>query len=415
MTAKDHNRSPHNALQTDDAVYRRFSESNTAFNALSRHWGHDWQDIMRRRRTELAAEGKAAPGRLLESPEEALFQYAYAEGFDRMNVLTANWGSGKSNRGALLWEPPLDLPEEMLAHRPTDPDELTEQVRWVANRCGAALTGIAPFDARWIYSDVQRNHCSPETPIRKPIEIRDAAHPHETDEALVIPTDMQRVVVMAVPMDREMIATAPSLLSEAATSLGYSDAARATLSVAAYIRALGYQAIPSLNGTGLNIPLAVAAGLGEAGRNGLLITAEYGSCVRLAKVFTDMPLISDEPVDLGIQTYCETCGACARQCPAQAIADERSWIGNNECNNDGAFKWAIDAQKCLRYWTISGTSCSACIANCPFSLGKDWWAGIPQRIIRHTPIFNRLFAWLDERFADRKRISSQRFSAAHHA
>jgi len=34
----------------------------------------------------------------------------------------------------------------------------------------------------------------------------------------------------------------------------------------------------------------VDAGLGELGRNGLLVTPEFGSRVRLCKVFTELPL-----------------------------------------------------------------------------------------------------------------------------
>jgi len=45
------------------------------------------------------------------------------------------------------------------------------------------------------------------------------------------------------------------------------------------------------NDTALSIPLAIDAGLGELGRNGLLITAEYGYCIRLCKIFTNLPLI----------------------------------------------------------------------------------------------------------------------------
>lgn len=229
----------------------------------------------------------------------------------------------------------------------------------------------------------------------------------ETDEALIIPSRMQYVVVVAVAMDREMILTAPSLLAEAATSIGYSDAARCVLSVAEYIRAIGYQAIPSLNDMALSISFAIQAGLGELGRNGLLITKEYGPCVRLAKVFTDMPLLVDEPADLGIRAYCETCDECARHCHAGAISTSaRTYLGNNECNNSGVLKWYMDVKKCLRYWMASGTSCSACIARCPFTLGRDWWLGLPQSVIRRTPRLNGALAWLDRRAGRRKRRES---------
>jgi epoxyqueuosine reductase QueG len=82
-------------------------------------------------------------------------------------------------------------------------------------------------------------------------------------------------------------------------------------SMARFIQELGYHAMPSGNDTALSIPMAVDAGLGELGRNGILITPKYGPRVRLCKVFTDLPLVHDKPVDLGVQAFCEICKKCA--------------------------------------------------------------------------------------------------------
>ena len=396
----------------DPKIPRRFSESNTAFNALSRDLGVNWQERFGPKRLALVAQGKASPKETLDHPQDALFHYAFSEGFDRVNVLTANWGSGKSNRGGLLWEPPLDLPTEALAHRCQDPAILTREATRVALLCGAVAVGVTELDPRWIYFEVQRNHCSTGEPETKPIEIANVPYPAESDEALLLPKTLKRVIVMAAPMDRRMIATAPSLLAEAATSLGYSDAARAAVSLAAYVRSLGYQAVPSLNGTALSVPLAWRAGLGEVGRNGLLLTPERGACVRLSKVFTDMPLQLGEHADLGIRAYCQTCDACARACPAQAISHgPPTHEGHNECNQSGVLKWHVDAKRCLRYWISSGTSCSACIASCPFTLGSRWGLGLPRWVIRRTRRFNRALTWLDQRREARKRVDSSRYLA----
>ena len=141
----------------DPKIPRRFSESNTAFNALSRDLGVNWQERFGPKRLALVAQGKASPKETLDHPQDALFLYAFSEGFDRVNVLTANWGSGKSNRGGLLWEPPLDLPAEALAHRCQDPAILTREATRVALLCGAVAVGVTELDPRWIYSEVQRN------------------------------------------------------------------------------------------------------------------------------------------------------------------------------------------------------------------------------------------------------------------
>jgi epoxyqueuosine reductase QueG len=91
-------------------------------------------------------------------------------------------------------------------------------------------------------------------------------------------------------MDRELVRSYPSALAGAATGREYSHEAAIVMQLAAYIRNLGYQAVASMNDTGLVIPMAVQAGLGEYARNQLVITPEFGPRLRFSKIFTDMPL-----------------------------------------------------------------------------------------------------------------------------
>ena len=113
--------------------------------------------------------------------------------------------------------------------------------------------------------------------------------------------------VTAQAMDYSLIRTAPSALSGAATGLGYSHDALVVLSLAQYLRNLGYRAIASMNDSALAIPFALQAGLGEYSRLGLLITKEFGPRVRLGKVFTDLPLAFDEPIQFGVKEFCDSC------------------------------------------------------------------------------------------------------------
>jgi len=94
---------------------------------------------------------------------------------------------------------------------------------------------------------------------------------------------------MAIEMDYGKFPTSDVGMS-AATGLGYSKMAFVSSLLAQFVRNIGYQALPCGNDTALSIPLAVDAGLGELGRNGLLITPQFGPRVRLCKVFTDLPL-----------------------------------------------------------------------------------------------------------------------------
>ena len=70
----------------------------------------------------------------------------------------------------------------------------------------------------------------------------------------------------------------------------------------------------------LSLQYAVKAGLGEYGRHGLVITPRFGPRVRFGKIFTNMPLSHDVPIDFGVQKFCENCDLCATGCPAKAIS-----------------------------------------------------------------------------------------------
>jgi len=73
-----------------------------------------------------------------------------------------------------------------------------------------------------------------------------------------------------------------------------------------------------MNDTALAIPLALAAGLGEYGRHGMVITPEFGAGLRFGKIFADRPLHHDGPVHFGVKEFCESCNRCAEACPARA-------------------------------------------------------------------------------------------------
>ena len=67
--------------------------------------------------------------------------------------------------------------------------------------------------------------------------------------------------------------------------------------------------------------IGVAAGLGELGMSKLLLTPQFGPRQRVFAVFTDAQLT---PTPLFEGSVCDGCLACARECEACAIGDERS-------------------------------------------------------------------------------------------
>lgn len=63
----------------------------------------------------------------------------------------------------------------------------------------------------------------------------------------------------------------------------------------------------------------VRAGLGSYGENGLLVTRDYGSAVRLVGVLTTAPLNPDAPLQ---EDCCDHCGRCLAACPVSALRGE---------------------------------------------------------------------------------------------
>ena len=218
---------------------------------------------------------------------------------------------------------------------------------------GADLVGIAPYDERWQYTD-------------RYSRLTEAAKSNEIGDGL------DRVIVIGQAMDPSWIQTAPSALAGAATGLGYSQDALVLLSLAQFIRNLGYRAVPSMNDTGLAIPYAIQAGLGEYGRHGLVITPEFGPNVRFGKVYTDMPLLLDSPQSFGVKEMCEMCRACTDACPANAIpGGEPNRERYNQSNIKGIRKWSVDGEKCFGYWAKINSDCSVCIRVCPYTRDYD--------------------------------------------
>lgn len=121
--------------------------------------------------------------------------------------------------------------------------------------------------------------------------------------------------------------------------------------------------------TGEFIDVAVAqrAGLGFIGKNGLLITEEFGSFVYLGEIVTNLEFEADTPIENG----CGSCTRCITGCPTNAL------LGNGQMN----------AKKCLSYQTqTKGVmpleyrkkirnviyGCDICQLVCPYNKGKDF-------------------------------------------
>jgi len=265
-----------------------------------------------------------------------------------------------------------------------DVRRMSNLIKKIAKWFGADLVGIAPLNRTWVYS-----HWGDHS-----VKLGLGG---DVGDPLELPEYFTNVIVMAIEMDYQHIRRSPAV--ESATDIAYSKMGFVAPSVARFIQEVGYHAMPSGNDTSLSIPMAVDAGLGELGRSGILITEKYGSRVRLCKVFTDLPLVHDKPVDLGVQAFCEKCEKCAKNCPGQALKHgERTAEHNNISNNVNILKWPINAERCIRWWAKNRAHCAVCIRVCPFNKPDTAFHRFSRRVVNYAPIFNKIMLRGDDLF-----------------
>ena len=166
--------------------------------------------------------------------------------------------------------------------------------------------------------------------------------------------------------------------------------------IAEQIRRLGYSARVHtvLDGDVLQPPLLLLSGLGEVSRIGEVILNPYlGPRLKSGIVTTDLPFTYDKPLDFGLQTFCNNCNKCARECPSGAITAGPKLMYN------GYEIWKSDAEKCARYRITNqgGAMCGRCMKTCPWNLEGLFSEAAFRWVAMRFPGAARWIAWLDDR------------------
>ena len=171
-------------------------------------------------------------------------------------------------------------------------------------------------------------------------------------------------IVFTIEMDQEKIRQAPSLPSYIEIWRTYYEVGVIVNQVADFLRQRGFNAHagPAVGGDVNYIPVAIDAGLGVSGKNGLLITHHSGPRVRLATVYTDIENLpfAQENLHEWVREYCETCNLCVKKCPADAIYP----VTHIHPDRGPVF---IDHTKCAMPFS-NDLGCTLCIKHCPFSV-----------------------------------------------
>ena len=169
----------------------------------------------------------------------------------------------------------------------------------------------------------------------------------------------EHAICLALEQEYAPTQTLPSVESERVHFGTYETAARMALDMADYIRSLGYRAQihhPTDN-SAVFIPMFVAAGLGQLGANGQLLSPHFGSRGRLLIITTDAPVTYDSPVDYGMHEFCKKCQVCVNRCPGRAISRDKVWYR-------GVLKNKIVYDQ-FRPIVVRYEGCGVCMKVCP--------------------------------------------------
>jgi epoxyqueuosine reductase len=276
------------------------------------------------------------------------------------------------------------------------PEENTRMVRAAAKLYGAASVGVVELD-----ENTRKLIYSRDGWDGRNWEFEDVDKAYENKKKKVIPYKAKWVIVYTIRMSQPSMALAPSVLEEAATSMGYSEGTSVQLRLQQFINRLGYQCLADGSmGTSGNSPgFGVLAGLGELSRLNRMISPRWGPLVRVFKVITDLPLAPTKPIDAGIFRFCRTCRKCAEFCPTNALSmeTEPSWEVQGAWNNPGVKTYYEKAPNCFSGWLKIGMhDCGICLAACPFSKQDGSFIhDLVRQIISTTPAFNGMFRRLD--------------------
>ncbi len=272
---------------------------------------------------------------------------------------------------------PTALPEFKGQRIEISPQEATQRIKGYTLNLGARHVGITKINPLWLYS--------------KRGEI---FHENWEDWGKEIEVTHKYAIVFTTEMAFELVGSAPHTPTVISSMSNYAQGAFIATQLAAYIANMGYAATANhmRHYDAPLVPLAVDAGLGETGRLGYLMTKDFGPRVRLAAVLTELELIADCPVDIGVEDFCKICKKCANCCPSNSIPL------NDPAEVNGTLRWKLNAETCFDYWGKVGTDCNVCMRVCPWSHASSFPHKIIRFLISRNRLSRRLFKYMDDIF-----------------
>jgi reductive dehalogenase len=245
-----------------------------------------------------------------------------------------------------------------------DPEKTAELIKAVSLQLGSTLVGITELNPDWVYGYPIRGRGFED--LDEPLEVRDW---------------WTYAIVVGTPMSWDPMYANPNY---GTSNDAYSRSRIIAARLEAFIKALGYPARSHIPGTSYDLmvpPVAIDAGLGEQGRNGIVITPEVGCNLRPAVVTTNIPVTTDKPIDIGVDDFCLHCKVCAEACPSGAIP-----MGD-KVEVRGYRRWKIDTAKCQNFWTsnLGNMGCRICVSVCPYTRKANWLHSTAMKVSANDP------------------------------
>ena len=177
-----------------------------------------------------------------------------------------------------------------------------------------------------------------------------------------LPIVGKNTIILGMEMEWDKIKTAPSVHVSIEAFRVYYDLGEKTIELTRFLQEKGYktEAHHPFGGKLLFTAHAVAAGLGIMGRNGLIISPEFGPRQRWSAITTDANIPETKKVDLSdMEDFCENCGVCIEKCLGGATYEEPI-----EKKKGSGIYTHIDRSKCMES-LLNNNYCSYCLKICP--------------------------------------------------
>ena len=268
----------------------------------------------------------------------------------------------------------------------SDPEAMTRHIKRVAHYMGADIVRIARAHPAFLYAG------------NRYVQDGAAEDAYQQDSLEELVRKFPYIVVVTTAWDYEKLQAHRHHIGDASYHISQMKGTLILKAIEGYIREMGYTALRGVSnpqGAGL------AAGVGELGRNGLVISEKFGPRIHMPDpIMTDLPLVADEPIDIGVEDFCKICRKCAVTCPTNSISFEDKVVHN------GIQKYKIKWETCYRlrpfvsdFWG----SCLTCVTVCPFTKPNVWWRSLAVGALRTTPVaarppLVRALKWIDDHF-----------------